>query len=95
MVVQHHHGAGAEPAAGFFHRGEIHLHVQVLLDQEVRGRAAGQQAPEGITVAQAAGVRHEDLARRRAQGQFPQPRIPHPAADAIELRAALLRRAAQ
>ncbi len=78
---------GCRPSAP---RVEIHLHVEVLFGQKVRRCAARQEPAELVAVAHAAGVLLQDLAHRRAHRQLPQAGPLHPAAGAVELRAAVL-----
>ena len=72
-------------------RVEVQRHVEVLFDEKVRRGAAGQEAAELVAVLHAAGVLFQQLTHRRAHGQLPAAGRLHPAADAVELRAAVLR----
>ena len=90
VVVEDDHGASPHAAADFLDRGEIHLHVKMLLDQEIGGGAAREQAAELQSLAHAARVLLEDLAGRGAHRQLPQARPADLAAHAIELGARVL-----
>ena len=46
LIVQHDHGAGAHPAAGFLHFAEVHGHVQMLFDKKIGRSAARKQRHE-------------------------------------------------
>src|SRR5690606_39483562 len=92
-VVEHDHRPGAEPAAELLYRIEIHRRVEMLLDEKVRRRAAGQQTAEAQAVAHAARVLLEQLANRRAHRQLPRARPLHLAARAVKLRARVARAA--
>src|SRR5205814_9707360 len=90
-VIEGDDGARPQSASDPLQGGEVQGQVQVLLEQEGGGRAAGQKTAELPAIAEAAGAREEDLPRGRPQGELPGPWPLEPAACAIELGAAVLR----
>ena len=91
LVVKHDHGAGAEAAARCLHRVEIHGYVEVLGEEKIGRGAARQQPAKLVSVAHAAGVLFQNLAQGGAHRQFPQARVLHPSAGAVQLGAAIAR----
>ena len=88
-VVEHDHGAGAEPAAGLLHFVEVHRHIEVLFGEELGGGAAGEEAAEPVARAHAAGVLLQDLADGGSHRKFPKAGAVQAAARAVEFGAAI------
>ncbi len=71
LVVQHHHSARTQTAAGFLYVGIVHRRVQMFFDEKIRRCSAGKNSAKAKPVEHAAGVVLNDLSHGRAHGQFP------------------------
>src|SRR5918999_6559123 len=92
-VVQHDQGAGAQAATRLLDGIVIHGQVQVLLHQKVGGSPARHQTAERVTIAHAASVLLQELAKGGPHGQLPGPGPFDPAARPEDLGPAVLTKA--
>src|SRR2546427_5303747 len=92
LVVENNHGACAQAAAHFLDFVEIQLDVEVLLDQEIGGRASWKEPAHLQPVAHAAG-KLQDLSLGRSERELPQARARDLATQPVKLRPAVGRAA--
>ena len=71
LVVEHDHGAGAEPGTRFHHRVEIHFDVEMIMHEKIGGRAARDQAAESMAVLHTACMDVQQFPHGYAHGKLP------------------------
>ena len=85
LVVDGHRQRGTQTATRFTNAFELHRQIEVRFGQEVGARAARLPGFKLQTIAHAARVIFEDLARGGAERQFPDARVLHPSREAHQL----------